>query len=378
MERKWGITQCYLDLGLPGGQLFRGKLLATPPPGEYKDGAKRMTSYRKNIAVGVTMLGALALLGLMIMLFGEAPVRLFRPAQLQIKFLADTGEGLTKGSPIFYLGVNIGQVKSVELPDHEPGVIIWGQIDSKRPLPGNVDAIIRSSIIGGNTTLTLEPIDGNPKGQLKDQAVIQAHMGGSNVLPREFAELARELTSLSKKLQTTVGDFNDAKVVDKVTAALKSVQETADKFGGASDELKKLIGDQALRGDIKEALANFKSVSENAKVITKNLEKFSIDLQKTNADASLVITRTGGHVDDLSKQLGDRLDQLAGVLEKFQSVANKIDKGEGTVGKLINDPKLYEALLQTSQELNLTVKDLRRLVEQWEQEGVSLKLSGKK
>jgi phospholipid/cholesterol/gamma-HCH transport system substrate-binding protein len=337
-----------------------------------------MTSYRKNIAVGATMLGALALLGLMILIFGEAPVRLFKPAQLQIKFIADSGEGLTNGSPILYLGVNIGQIKSVELPTSEPGVVIWGQVEAKRPVPGNVDGIIRSSLIGGNTTLTLEPIGGIPKGQLKDKDVIHAHLGGSNVLPHEFAELAKELTELSKRLQTTVAAFNDAKVVDKITAALESVEKTSDKFGATSDELRKLIGDKDIRGNLQTTLANFKDVSENAKVITKNLEKFSSDLQKTNADAALVITRTGGHVDDLSKQLGERLEQLAGALEKFQSVANKIDKGEGTVGKLVNDPKLYEALLETSQELNLTVKDLRRLVEQWEQEGVSLKLGGKK
>jgi len=337
-----------------------------------------MTSYRKNIAVGATMIGALVLLGLMIMLFGEGPVRLFKPAQLQIKFIAESGEGLTNGSPILYLGVNIGQIKSVELPINEAGVIIWGQVESKRPVPGNVEGLIRSSLIGGNANLTLEPIGGIPSGKLKDYDVIHARLGGSNVLPHEFAELAKELTELSKRLQTTVAALNDANVVGKITGALESVKTTADKFSATSDDLRKLIGDKDIRGNLQTTLANFKDVSENAKNITKSLEKFSTDLQKTNTEAAAVITRTGGHIDDISKQLGGRLDQLAGVLEKFQSIANKVDKGDGTVGKLINDPKLYEALLDTSQELNLTVKDLRRLVEQWEQEGVSLKLGGKK
>ena len=64
--------------------------------------------------------------------------------------------------------------------------------------------------------------------------------------------------------------------------------------------------------------------------------------------------------------------------EWFQSMADKMDKGEGTIGKFVNDPRLYESLSDTSAELNLTVKDLHRLVQQWEQEGVSLKLGGKK
>ena len=72
--------------------------------------------------------------------------------------------------------------------------------------------------------------------------------------------------------------------------------------------------------------------------------------------------------------MGDRLTQIAKLLDQFQSVAEKIDKGQGSAGALVNDPRLYESLLDTSRELNLTIKDFKRLVEQWEQEGVSLKV----
>jgi phospholipid/cholesterol/gamma-HCH transport system substrate-binding protein len=337
-----------------------------------------MASYRKNLAVGVTMLGALALLGLMILMFGDAPVRLFRAAQLTVRFDADSAEGLTSGSPILYLGVNVGQVRRVELPPDRPGVVIWGTLQANSAVPANVEGVIRSTLIGGNASLSLEPVGGVPKGRLAANAAVPARMGGSNVLPREFAELARQLTELSKRLQTTVDDWNESKIVTKLAATVDTTQKTIAKIGETSEELRKLLGDGQMRGDLKETLANFRAVSENAKVIAKNLDKLSTDLQKTNGEISVTVTKTDARIDDLSKQLGGRLEQLAGVLEKFQSVANKIDKGEGTAGKLINDPKLYEALLDTSQELSLTVKDLRRLVEQWEQEGVSLKLGGKK
>lgn len=338
-----------------------------------------MASYRKNVLVGATMLVALILLAIMTLLFGEAPIRLFRTAQLTVKFEADTAEGISNGSPIFYLGVNVGQVRTVELPtDGQARVTIWGTVRSANAIPGNVRGVVRSSLIGGTASLSLEPIGGVPQGKLTNNQSIAVHGGGNNVLPKEFAELAASLTELSKRLQTTVDDWNRSKVIDKVAVTLDSVQKTVEKFGATSDELKKLLGDDKMRGDLKTTLANFRDVSENAKVIGKNLEKLSTDLQKTNTDVSVVINKTGTRIDDLSKQLGGRLDQLAGVLDRFNSVAQKIDKGEGTAGKLINDPKLYEALLDTSQELALTVKDLRRLVEQWEQEGVSLKLGGKK
>ena len=58
----------------------------------------------------------------------------------------------------------------------------------------------------------------------------------------------------------------------------------------------------------------------------------------------------------------------------FAAVAAKIDAGQGTAGQLVNDPKLYQSLVDSARELNATITDFKRLVEQWEQEGVSLKL----
>ncbi len=72
--------------------------------------------------------------------------------------------------------------------------------------------------------------------------------------------------------------------------------------------------------------------------------------------------------------MGDRLTQIADLLSSVQSIAQKIDKGQGTAGQLVNDPKLYQALVDSSRELNATVTDLKRLIEQWEEEGVNLHL----
>jgi phospholipid/cholesterol/gamma-HCH transport system substrate-binding protein len=329
-----------------------------------------MASYRKNIAVGATVLGALILLGLMILFFGDAPVRLLRGGQTKVTFTAPTAEGISNGSPILYLGVTVGQVRSVEFPDDGGGVLIRGTIESKRPVPANLEGVTKSSLIGGSSSLNLEP-QGPPHGRVADGQTIRMRIGGNNVLPPQFAALAEELTQLSKRLQTTVEEWNNSKVISRVSGAVDAFQKTIVKVGDTSEELRKLLADEKMRGDLKATLANFKDVSENAKTIAKSLDKLS-------TDATAVINKTGTNVDDLSKQLGARLDQLAGVFDKLQSVVHKIDKGEGTAAKLINDPKLYEALTATAEELNLTVKDLRRLVEQWEQDGVSLKLGGKK
>jgi phospholipid/cholesterol/gamma-HCH transport system substrate-binding protein len=43
----------------------------------------------------------------------------------------------------------------------------------------------------------------------------------------------------------------------------------------------------------------------------------------------------------------------------MQSVAGKVDRGDGTLGKLVNDPKLYEEAKQTMAELKTLIADIK-------------------
>jgi phospholipid/cholesterol/gamma-HCH transport system substrate-binding protein len=340
-----------------------------------------MATYHKNIAVGLTMLVGLILLGTMILLFGDAPVRFFQGAQLKVQFLADGAEGLSKGSPVNYLGVSVGKVEGVELSKDGQGVIIHASVDQKHNVPANVEGFIRGNLIGGTSTLNLELTGPKPQGTLARDATVPAHIGGSTALPKEFTDLAKEIRVLVAQINENKLADKVAVAVDKVSLAIDSANKTFTKVGDAVDELRKLVGDDKLRGDIRDTLANFKTVSENAKTIAKNLETFSTKLNKLSGDAERImaevsgtINKAGTRIDQIGNTVTQRMDQVAGVLDKMQSIANKIDKGEGTAGKLINDPKLYEGLTDSAAELHLTIKDLRRLIQQWEQEGVPFKL----
>jgi phospholipid/cholesterol/gamma-HCH transport system substrate-binding protein len=129
-------------------------------------------------------------------------------------------------------------------------------------------------------------------------------------------------------------------------------------------------------------MANVRQATEQANQIAAKLDRFSSDLEglskqssETITDVRATINRGGQHMDETVKNLNSRIDQVGKLLEQFQSIAERVDKGEGTAGLLIRDPKLYESLVATAATLNLMMADLRRLVQQWEQEGVSFKLS---
>jgi phospholipid/cholesterol/gamma-HCH transport system substrate-binding protein len=58
----------------------------------------------------------------------------------------------------------------------------------------------------------------------------------------------------------------------------------------------------------------------------------------------------------------------------LESVLDKINNGEGTAGKLVNDGRLYEQLLEDSRQLELVIKDLKAFVEQSKEKGLPIKL----
>ena len=43
--------------------------------------------------------------------------------------MAWAADGITNGSPILYLGVNVGQIRRVELTADQPGVTLYGTIE---------------------------------------------------------------------------------------------------------------------------------------------------------------------------------------------------------------------------------------------------------
>jgi phospholipid/cholesterol/gamma-HCH transport system substrate-binding protein len=177
-------------------------------------------------------------------------------------------------------------------------------------------------------------------------------------------------------------------LVQHVDETVVTVREELEKVGRLLDQFNDLAGDPKLRDNLRATVDNVRETSDNLKKFSGRFDELANDAKGTMTEArgaitdargaigrmSTTVDNSGKRIDDLSKDVGQRLTQISGILERFQSVADKIDKGNGAAGQFVNDPRLYESLVDTSRELNETVKTFKRLADQWEHEGVSLKL----
>jgi ABC-type transporter Mla subunit MlaD len=362
-----------------------------------------MSLYKKNLLVGLTVLGSLILLGWMILRFSDAPMQLFKTPQIPVRMSTAEAGGLSEGSTVSYLGVAIGHVTQVRRSPDQMSVIIDAVVDNDPPPPANVAGEIRTQLFGGGASINLvlvpvasatrpatrstdeaEPATTTnavavvPVGYLHAGQKIDAKYVGVGLMPPELTDLAIDLTKTSAELRRMTMQVRESDLVPKVASAVDSLQVDLKKAGDVLDKVGSLVGDQQMREDIRQTLANFNQASRSAKEVGQNLTKLSqnanVRLDELAANGNKVLTTANQRIEDVSRQLGDRLEQLAGILREVDSSARKINGGKGTAGKLINDPVLYESLLDVSKELKLSIKSLNRLLEQWEQEGVPLKL----
>jgi len=344
-----------------------------------------MNVYRKNLAVGVTVLAGLILLGYMIVKFGDAPAKLFASDRMEVTFVGPRADGLSQGSGVEYLGVDVGTISAVERDPHDPTrVLIHALLERKPPLPANLFGKIRSQLVGGTSELDLELIARTPsgepiahpvpEGQLDPSKPITAEFVGVEVLPPEIGELATELRKTSEALRR-------AGVIENTSEMVKEIRLDAERAGKLMETMDRTLGSPQTQDDLHGSLADFRITAAHAARTSENLEKFSLNLNRvgTKLDtlsdtATTTMTKTQASLDDVTKKVNDRLEQVARLLETFQSISAKIDHGQGTAGMLINDSKLYQSLADTAQEMKAAITDLKLLIEQWTQEGVSLKL----
>jgi phospholipid/cholesterol/gamma-HCH transport system substrate-binding protein len=319
-----------------------------------------MTPNRKNVLVGLVVLTALVGLGWMILKIASSSATLFAHGT-HFQLVSDRADGVADGSPVLYLGVNVGRVLSVRRTPNNDGVLIQGLLNEGEQIPVNVEGIIRpQSALGASALINLEPV-GAPSGQMIAQGTrVRAHFAGSGLLPPEVGAFFNQV--------------RQQQLLAHLDATVESMRVQLDKAGRLIDSTRDLVGDPKVREDLRGTIASIHQTSDNFRDFSARLQRVSDDTDVAVRQVNATVASSGKRFDEMSHQVNERMQQLAGVLDKMQSIVSKVDRGEGTMGLLINDPKLYQTLVDSARDIDLTFKDMQRLVQQWEQDGFTLKL----
>jgi len=289
---------------------------------------------KNEVKIGLTVLLAIivAIVGFRFM----RDVPIFRQT-LEITAVFDRGDGINRGSLVNLKGVKVGSVSRVRLTP-ENRVRVTMQLDEDLQIPENSEAHLTSlGIVEGKSIVI----------QLGDS---EKDVGYGGEIDGVYIEGVTEV--LGSKGEELAGDVSES--LSELNQFLRQLNATLD------DETRTSV-DQTL-----------KNADETMKILSETLDNNQRDIDNAIKSAS----RTMMQLDTLTTDNRPRVDSLLASLEEnvselhkvrteleeattnLNQILDKVNRGEGTMGKLVNDPSLYENLDQLTKEMNTLVKGI--------------------
>lgn len=253
-------------------------------------------------------------------------INIFNPTNYYyVKF--DRVQGLSVSSPITIKGYKIGLIKNIiyNYDDPKDGIVVVLQVDDDLKIPVNSQAVLTSELLGGaNVSLKLNT----------------------------------EMNGVFYKKGDTIPSFIEDGIMSTVTAEIMPrVQSIVPQLDSLLVSLRVIAGDQAIQkslGNIQRLTANLESASvslnglmkNDIPVIMKNVNTITTDFSKVSANLS--------HVDFQAT-----MKKVDHTLANLQTITDKVNRGDGTVGMLLNDKTLYNNLANTAGSANELLIDLK-------------------
>jgi phospholipid/cholesterol/gamma-HCH transport system substrate-binding protein len=181
---------------------------------------------------------------------------------------------------------------------------------------------------------------------------------------------------------TLIGKLSPS-LKDEVDIRLRPLQQKVDLLLEDVDKLVKtfvVVMDDKTQSNLKKsfeqiplAMANILHATnsldsittdlKNAKVkrIVDHIESLTKTLSNNSSKISSIINNLDNITDSLAKsEIAQTITRVNDVLSETEGVMDKINRGEGTVGMLLNDKKLYDHLVLASADLDFLLLDLKQ------------------
>lgn len=267
-------------------------------------------------------------------LMGDMPM--FRQSKV-IHSYFEQADGLTPGSNIFVSGVRVGSVKSMQLSNGD-SVKVSMSLDLETHIPRDSEAHLQSSGLLDEKAIVLKR--GDSQQDVEHNDVIKGIYDGGmmETLKQEGAQLSEDVSESFEKLNTLLEELNtmvDEEAQGKIDTTLTNLQRS-------TDEVATLFRNK--RSDLERSITHAQQFLANMDTVSAR-NKSRIDSVLTGLDRSLTELEILSH-------------ELTQTNRELHKMLVKINKGEGSLGKLVNDPGLYDNLESLSGEMDLLIKNI--------------------
>ncbi len=242
--------------------------------------------------------------------------------------------GLQPGTQVSINGFNVGNVIKITFKNGSGNLLVTFSVDSDFEFSKNSTAELYDTGIIGGKGIQINPVfDGAPIAKSGDTLSSNIKPGLTDLLQQKIAPLQSKIEGAVSNADSLLINFNE--VLDEETKrnlreSIKGLNATVQSFQSSAATLNTLLADN--KNKLDSSITNINTITTNFSVLSDSIAQVGL----TNTIRSLEST-----ISNLDKMLA------------------KIEKGEGTLGKLVNNEELYNNLSEASKELDLLLQDFR-------------------
>ncbi|MGM0612052.1 MAG: MlaD family protein [Bacteroidota bacterium] len=257
-------------------------------------------------------------------------------------------KNLSKSNPVRINGVKVGVVQDVKFPmapgDHR--VLVTIGMEKDMPIPKGTIAKIESDLLGSNmVNMKL----GSDSGYIEVGDTLNSEVATSiqeevslQMMPvkRKAENLMLQLDSVLEVVKYVFNEDNRKNIAQ----SFARIKNTIDNLESTTSNLDDMVQEEQSRlnkiiGNVESITGTLKNNEENINTAFENLATVS----DTLANA----------------RIGKTFKELSQTADDLNQVTQRIEEGEGTLGKLLENDTLYYQLESSAENLDKLVKDIQ-------------------
>jgi phospholipid/cholesterol/gamma-HCH transport system substrate-binding protein len=301
--------------------------------------------------VGLFMLLALVVLGVFIIKIEEIPIG-SKSGRQRVQAVFPSVAGLDAKSPVRIAGVRVGIVETIAL-DRDRALVTLA-LDPQVALHQGARAEVTSLGMLGDKYVELfpGPLDGPP---LAPGTVLagSSPLAFDQVL-KTANDVGSDIQAVTASLRRSLGGDEGQRRLDEILENIR--QLTADTRAMVT----------ANRADVDATIANFRSFSETLRT---ELPKLAEKMNALADRVDTVVAENRGNLSGSLENIKDLSGRLRTSADNLNEITGKIARGEGSIGKLVNDEETVNNLNSTLKSVEAGVASLKNTVgraERWQ------------
>ncbi|MGB5402810.1 MAG: MlaD family protein [Robiginitalea sp.] len=242
--------------------------------------------------------------------------------------------GLQAGTQVTINGFSVGKVNDIKFKDSSGSLMVTFTVSNDFNFSKNsVAELYDTGIIGGKGIQIIPVFDQGAAAQSGDTLPTRIRPGITELVQQKLTPLQNKVEDAVSNADSVLINFNrvlDADTQQNLRESVQGLNQLISSLQGTTNNLNTFLKNN--QGQLDSAIGNIHD-------ITVNFSKISDSL--SNAGLSQTVR------------------PLEATLANLDLLLQRMEQGEGTMGKLLKDEELYENLANASRELDLLLQDFR-------------------